>query len=154
MMVLNVSFGIFAFMPQGWLFMAFVIVMESVILTKFLKHQWFNERIYAITTLANIISGIVGFAISMALTGGWWLVVWLPWVSNHEVHIKKLGDIKWIAIYYACAFILTIIIELLINWLFLKKYYKSKQIVKASMIANIVSYAVGTVVLYSVSFNL
>ena len=154
MVLLNVSFGIFALMLQGWLFMAFVILIESVILTKFLKRQWFNKRIYATATLTNTISGIIGFAISIALNGGWWLVVWFPWVSSNEVHIKRIEDIKWLAVYYACAFILTIIIELLTNWLFLKKYYKSKQILKASMIANIVSYAVGTLVLYLFSFNL
>ena len=150
MTLLNVSFGIFAFMPQGWLFMFFVILIESIILTKLLKHQWYNERIYGTAILTNTISGIVGIIASIALNGGWWLVVWFPWVSRYEVHTE---NIKWLVIFYACAFILTIIIELFINWLFLKKRYKTKQILIASMIANIVSYAVGTLVLYSYSFS-
>lgn len=25
----------------------------------------------------------------MALNGGWWLVVWFPWVSKHEVDIHS-----------------------------------------------------------------
>jgi len=153
MVLLNVSFGIFAFLPQGWLFMAFVILIESAIMTKFLKHQWFNKRIYVTTTLTNTISGIVGIVVSMALNGGWFLVVWFPWVSSHEVNTNNAENIKWLVIFYACAFILTIIIELLTNWLFLKKYYKGKQILIASIIANIVSYAVGTLVLYSYSFS-
>jgi len=152
MTLLDVSFGIFAFMPLGWLFMAFVILIECVILTKILKHQWFNKRIYGAATLTNIISGVIGIVISIMLNGGWWLVVWFPWVSSHEVYAKT-EDIKWLAIYYVCAFIMTIIIESLTNWLFLKKYYKKKQILIASVIANIVSYAVGTLVLYSYSFS-
>ena len=151
MMLLNVSFGIFAFLPQGWLFMAFVILMECVILTKLLKHQWYNKRIYCTAILTNTVSGITGILTSIALNGGWWLVVWFPWVSSYEVRTAE--GIKALIIFYACAFILTIIIELFINWLFLKKCYQTKQILIASMIANIVSYAVGTVVLYSYSFS-
>jgi len=150
MILLNVSFGIYAFLPQGWLFMAFIILIESVILTKFLSHKWYDKRIYGITTLTNTISGIIGIVISIVLNGGWWMVVWFPWVSSYEVRPE---NIKWLVIFYACAFILTIIIELFTNWLFLKKHYKSKQILIASMIANIVSYAVGSLVLYSYSFS-
>jgi len=153
MILLNVSFGIFAFLPQGWLFMTFVILIECIILTKSLKHQFFNKRIYAATTLTNIISGIIGIVISMALNGGWWLVVWFPWVSRKEVNVSNTEGIKWLAIYYICAFILTIIVELFTNWLFLREYYKGKKILTASVVANIVSYAVGTFVLYLYSFS-
>ena len=150
MVLLNVSFGIFAFLPQGWLFMAFVILIESVILTKLLRHQWYNKKEYCTATLTNIISGITGIVVSMKLNGGLWLVVWFPWVSSNEVNAR---NINWLVVFYACAFILTIIIELFTNWLFLRKLYKRKQILVASMIANIVSYVVGTLVLYSYSFN-
>jgi hypothetical protein len=151
MILLNVSFGIFAFLPQGWLFMLFVILIECVILTKLLKNKWFNKRIYGIATLTNMISGIIGIIISMALNGGWWLVVWFPWVSSYEV--RTTTHFKALIIYYACAFILTIIIELLTNWLFLKKHYKDRKILTATMLANFVSYTVGTLILYLYSFS-
>jgi len=151
MILLNVSFGIFALLPQGWLFMLFVILIECIILTKFLKNKWFNKRIYGTATLANMVSGAAGMIISIALNGGWWLVVWFPWVSSNEVRTE--AHIKWLFIYYACAFVLTIIIELLANWLFLKKYYKGKKILTATMLANIASYTVGTLVLYLYSFS-
>ena len=153
MTILDVSFGIFAFMPLGWLFMAFVILIECVILTKFLKHRWFNKRIYAAATLTNMISGMTGIAISMGINRGWWLVVWFPWVSRYDVDPKTTYNMNKLFIYYAFAFILTIIIELFTNWLFLRKYYGRKQILTASTVANIVSYAVGTLVLYSFSFS-
>ena len=84
MISLDVSFGIFALMPLGWLFMVFVIGIECVVLTKFLKHQWFNKRIYGVATLTNIISGITGIIISIKINGGWWLVVWFPWVRENK----------------------------------------------------------------------
>jgi len=36
MLPLNVSFGIFAFLPMGWLFMAFVIFGEAFLMCKYL----------------------------------------------------------------------------------------------------------------------
>lgn len=153
MILLDVSFGIFAFLPQGWLFMAFVILIECVIMTKILKENWFDKRIYGIATLTNVISGIVGIVISMILNGGWYLVVWFPWVSSNEINLSNRESLKALIFFYALAFILSIIIESLINWLFLRKRFKTKQILTTTLIANIASYAIGTIVLYSYSFS-
>lgn len=153
MILLDVSFGIFAFLPQGWLFMAFVILIECLIMTKILKKNWFDKRIYGIATLTNVISGIVGVVISMILNGGWYLVVWFPWVSSNEINLSNRESLKALIFFYALAFILSIIIESLINWLFLRKRFKTKQILTTTLIANIASYAIGTIVLYSYSFS-
>ena len=45
LMLLNVSFGIHAFLPMGWLFMAFIIVGEAFLMSKYLIQQNFNKRI-------------------------------------------------------------------------------------------------------------
>lgn len=156
MTLLNVSFGILAFLPQGWLFMAFIILIESLLLSKFLSHKWFKKRIYGIVTFSNVVSGVIGIIISLILNGGWWLVVWFPWVSNNEVFYFSDNSsevLKWLAVYYLCAFILTIILETITNWLFLKKQYKTEKILKATLLVNIISYAIGSIVLYSYSFS-
>jgi hypothetical protein len=153
MILLDVSFGIFAFLPQGWLFMAFVILIECVIMTKVLNQNWFEKKIYGITALTNVISGITGIIISMILNGGWYLVVWFPWVSSNEINPSKSESLRALIIFYICAFILTIIIETIINWLFLRKRFETKRILIATLIANIASYAIGTIVLYSYSFR-
>lgn len=154
MILLNVSFGIFAFLPQGWIFMAFVILIECLILTKVFNQTWFNKKIYGVTALTNVISGIVGIVISMILNGGWYLVVWFPWVSSNEITISNKESLNGLIIFYLCAFLLTIILETLTNWLFLRKIYKIKQILLTTLIANVISYAIGTIVLYSYSFGL
>jgi len=149
--LLNISFGVFAFLPQGWLFMIFVILLECIILTKMLKHKWWDELIYKAVIMSNIISGLTGIVISIALNGGWWLVVWFPWVSRNEVNSAEA--FKCLAVFYLCAFILTLAIELLINWLFLMKDYKNNLILKNSLLANIASYFIGSLVLYLYSFS-
>ena len=154
MTLLNVSFGIFAFMPLGWLFMAFVIIIECLTLTRFLNNKWYDKIIYRTATITNIISGIIGIIISMVLNGGWWLVVWFPWVSAHDVYTPgETPDLTSLYIYYAGAFVLTLIIETTVNILFLRKHYPTKKILLATLLTNIISYAVGTIVLYSYSFN-
>ena len=153
MILLNVSFGIFAFLPQGWLFMIFIILIECLFLSKFLEKKWKDTKIYIVAAVSNLISGITGIVISMSLNGGWWLVVWFPWVSNYEVNIHNPESLKWIIIFYIGAFILSIIIETLINWIFLRKKYKTKKIILSTLWVNLISYIIGSVVLYSYSFN-
>jgi hypothetical protein len=153
MILLDVSFGIFAFMPLGWLFMAFVIVIECVVMTRWLLPVWYNKRIYGVTTLTNIISGLTGIVISMILNGGWYLVVWFPWVSNNEIDLKSKGALLSLVIFYLLAFVLTLIIEIITNILFLKSRYTKRKIIEATIIANVVS-SVGSLVLYSYSFKL
>lgn len=153
MIILNVSFGIFAFLPQGWLFMAFVILFESLLMSKILNKTYFDKRIYGVTTATNIISGIIGILASLKLNGGWWLVVWFPWVSNNEVDVTNNESMKWLYILYACAFALTLIIEMLTNWLLLRKHYKAKELISTTIFVNFLSYIVGTFVLYSYSFG-
>ena len=153
MCLLDVSFGIFAFMPQGWLFMLFVIILECLVMARTLSGRWSDLRIYGVAALTNIISGIIGILISTELNGGWYLVVWFPWVSRNEVNPHDKEDLKGLVIYYALAFILTLIIETIINVLLLRKRYTSRRIIKATVVANILSYAVGTIVLYSYSFH-
>jgi hypothetical protein len=153
MTLLNVSFGIFAFQPLGWLFMAFVILFEGLVMTRLLAPKWFSARIYRVTAWTNMISGVVGIILSMLLNGGWYLVVWFPWVSENEVKVTQKGSLQFLIVYYAVAFLLTLIVETITNIIFMKEEHQAKRIVRATMIANVFSYTVGTVVLYSYSFR-
>lgn len=146
----NVSFGIFAFMPQGWIFMAFIILIESLIISRQLTQDWKDLAIYGRVTISNVVSGVVGILASLKLNGGWWLVVWFPWVSDNEVRLDNPNDIQGLLILYGLAFILTLLIELPLNK-FLFKKYPTRLTLKSSLIANIASYLIGTIVLYSYS---
>lgn len=146
-MLLNVSFGIFAFLPMGWLFMAFIIVGEAFLMSKYLIQRKFNKRIWGSAAISNIVSGVIGIIITMILNGGWWLVVWFPWVSSHEVNIHNPIHLLGLIIYYFAAMILSVLIELLANHLILKKEYPFKKTLNATLIANAFSYFVGALLI-------
>ena len=71
MPLLNVSFGIFAFGPFGWLFMAAVIVLEIFLMARILLKANWNRKVGYAVLLANVVSGAVGIMLSMAINGGW-----------------------------------------------------------------------------------
>ena len=153
MAFLDVSFGIFAFLPQGWVFMGFVIIIECLILSKFLASKWYNQKIYIVAIISNIISGLFGIITTLKMNGGWLLVVWFPWVSSHEIDIHKYHNLRFLIIFYAIAFFVTLILESIVNILMLRKSYSVNKIIRATILANIISYTVGTVVLYTYSFH-
>lgn len=150
MIQLNVSFGIYAFLPQGWMFMIAIILIECFGLSYLLTKQWKDLKIFKTVIISNIISGAIGIIGSMMLTGGWWLIIWFPWVSDNEVSGSE-GFIG-LSILYAIAFILTIIIERFVNHFRLKKDYSKSQIYKMTLFMNIISYTFGTLAMYSYSF--
>ncbi len=147
MLPLNVSFGIYAFLPMGWLFMAFVILGEGFLMSWHLIRKKFNKRIYLTAALSNIISGAVGIISTLELNGGWWLVVWFPWVSKHEVDIRDPQSLRTLILFYAAALILSVLIELLVNHLMLQKRYPFKKTLNATLIANAFSYILGAVLI-------
>ena len=150
MIILNVSFGIYAFLPQGWIFMVAIILIECIGLSYFLTKKVKNKKIYNTVIISNTVSGLVGIIGSMILNGGWWLVVWLPWVSSNEVSSKN--GLKTFMIYYVIAFLLTIIIEGIVNCLMLKKEYSRTQILKMTLLVNCLSYLIGSLAMYTYSF--
>ena len=153
MNLLDVSFGIFAFLPQGWIFMLFIILIEYFITTRYLKNKWHDQKILFVTTLSNTISGLFGIITTMILNGGWFLVVWFPWVSDHEINLNKAGALKYLIIFYLIAFLASVLIEVAINIRFLHKNYANKRIIIATLLANTASYIIGSTLLYTYSFS-
>ena len=147
MLPLNVSFGIYAFLPMGWLFMAFVMLGEGFLMSWHLIRKKFNKRIYLTAAFSNIVSGAIGIITSLALNGGWWLVVWFPWVSKHEVDIRDPQSLLVLVLFYIAALILSVLIELLVNHLMLRKRYPFKKTLHATLIANAFSYILGAVLI-------
>lgn len=150
MTLLNVSFGIYAFLPQGWIFMIAIILIECVGLSYMLTSKWKNRKIYSTVVVSNLVSGILGIITTLSLNGGWWLVVWFPWVSDSEVG----GDdsLRGLIFLYLIAFLLTVIIEGFINLLMLRKEYAKAQILKKTFTVNVISYAIGSIAMYTYTF--
>ena len=151
-LLLKVSFGILILMPQGWIIMILIMLLESFISSELLCKRILNGRITAIVFLANTISGLFGLIITLILNGGWWLVVWFPWVSSHEVDFSIPNVFTSFIIYYIVAFVLSVVIELLINYSMLGKIYPAKKIFRTTLLANLASYFLGSIIIYSLGF--
>ena len=151
-LLLKVSFGILILMPQGWIIMILIMLLESFISSELLCKRILNGRITAIVFLANTISGLFGLIITLILNGGWWLVVWFPWVSSHEVDFSLPNALTGFIIYYIVAFVLSVVIELLINYSMLGKIYPAKKIFRTTLLANLASYFLGSIIIYSLGF--
>jgi hypothetical protein len=148
----NVSFGIFAFTPPGWAFMAVIIVLEVLVVSHYLSGVWWQRKSAIATVTANLISGAIGIVLSLLLNGGWWLVVWMPWVSSKEVEFPRQAI--ELSIFYVAAFVLSVVIEGGIGQLMLKSKFDKKQIWRAFLTANVASYILGSFALYAYSFVL
>jgi hypothetical protein len=153
MLLLNVSFGIFAFLPQGWVFMILIMLLESWLMSRWLCKKKLDQRITGTVFLSNFISGLIGIIVTMILNGGWLLVVWFPWVSSHEIDLSQRSELLSFVIAYFIAFVLSVLIEAIINWLILRKHYPRHQILKSTLLANVVSYLIGSLILYAYSFG-
>jgi len=107
-MLANVSFGILAFTPIGLGLMLAVIAIEAVLLHRFGGTTATTRRLFLVSAVANGVSGAVGFAVSIWLNGGWWLVVWVPWVTANEAVRTQWPELT---AYMAVAFFASIVIE-------------------------------------------
>jgi hypothetical protein len=127
--------------------MLLIILLEACVMSRVLLKQWLSNDIFTSTLASNLASGIVGIVISMILTGGWWLVVWFPWVSSHEVDIHNSMALLGLIAYYVVAMVLSVLIEWGLNHVILRKKYLARSILNATLWANAASYALGAVLI-------
>ncbi len=152
LLLANVSFGILALMPKGWFFMACTVVLEAWLFSRLLFAVPWQRRAALTALTANVISGGAGFGLSILLNGGWWVVVWFPWVSHKEVNTTE--QVLWLSVYYLLAFLLSVTIETLCAQWLLQGRAEKPQIRRTCLLANLASYAAGSTILYTWSFGL
>lgn len=132
--------------------MILIILLEAWLMSRRLCKKRFDQRITGTAFLSNFVSGLTGIITTMILNGGWILVVWFPWVSTHEIDISSPDSLLGFGVIYLIAFVLSVLIETLINWLMLRKRYSTRQIIISTLLANVASYLLGSIILYSLSF--
>ena len=74
-------------------------------------------------------------------------------MSSPQDDVENEEELLSFFLYFALAFVFTVIIELIVNSLFLKKHYEFSPVMRATTIANVVSFMVGSMALYSYSFT-
>lgn len=133
-MLCNVSFGILAFSPLGWGLMLLVILLEGFLLSRLLPTA--SGRSHLITSLAaNAASGAAGFVVSVGVTGGWWLVIWVPWVTAAEASREQWPAL---AVFMMVAYVGSVVIESLVATRFLRDVQFAR-ILTTQALANLAS---------------
>ncbi len=154
MLLLNTSFGKYASMPMGWVFMFLVVVLEAVVMSKVLKKErGYDMGVMISTAVSNVVSGALGACVSKLVDRGWMLVVWFPWVSSVEVDTADSETLFSFVLYFVAAFLGTVLVEILINGLLIRRY-SFKEVAKSTIIANVISYIIGCLAFYSYSFTI
>lgn len=152
MLLLNTSFGKYASMPLGWIFMFLLLVLEAFIMSKALKKQrGYDFGVMASTAVSNVVSGALGAYISKLIDHGWMLVVWFPWVSSIEVDTVDTETLFSFVLYFVAAFLGTVFVEIIINGVLIRRY-SFKDVMKSTIVANVISYMIGCLALYTYSF--
>ncbi len=146
------SFGKYASMPMGWIFMAAIVLIEALVMSYVIRAKRFDTGVMLATTVSNVASAVAGSVISKVINDGWMLVVWFPWVSMVEVDTSNSDSLFEFAIYLVGAFVGTVLIELIINGLLLRRHDYFKSVAVATVISNVISYIVGCTIMYTYSF--
>lgn len=149
----SASFGKYASMPMGWIFMVCIIILEAVVMSKILKPRKFDFGIMSSSVISNVVSGAIGAAVSKAINDGWMLIIWFPWVSQLEVDTTNTNSLFEFALYLAAAFIGTVFIEVIINSILLRRNFYFKTVMRATIITNVISYFIGCLIIYTYSFS-
>lgn len=154
MLTLNVSFGLFALIsPLSWAYDMVVLVLESYLASRMLLKVRYDLQVYATVCLSNVVSGLIGLGLTLLLTGGWIIVIWLPYVGPREVTGPPLGPWGNFAMWYFLAFVLSVGIEFLVNWLCLRRRFDRRSLWRMTWKVNVITYLLGTVFVYSISFG-
>ena len=151
MQLLATSFGKYASLPMGWIFMTCIVIVEALIMSQILSRRMLNPRVLLPTIISNIVSGTVGAVVSKALNKGWMLVIWFPWVSSLEVDADNQESLFSFIVYFVAAFVGTVLIEILLNGMFMKSR-GFKRVMRATIISNVITYLVACFILYTCSF--
>ena len=75
---LNVSMAILILMPQGWAIITAILLLEVSFFYFLLKRQYKFGGLFWRLTISNLVSGVLGFVLSLILNGGWLGVFLVP----------------------------------------------------------------------------
>jgi hypothetical protein len=132
MVILDIMIGaIHALLLAVILFLA-VIIIEGIYLSKQLSSKWLNFEIIGTVNISNIISTLIGIAGVLRIVLSWAEKFFGLNIDNPTI----IGTIFILII----AFFLTILLEVPINVIYLKRSFIKSEIVKYSIYSNILSY--------------
>lgn len=150
MIILDVIAGIYLPNFWAWIFLLFVFVTETLILSFYLRKVIFDKRIFSSIILSNSITTLIGYIFLDENHYGGHLLNWVP-IYRHGWALETGSgeEILWeqSALFLFACFIVTTIIESILNYISLRKVYKTKAICKGTLMINAITYMVGAIII-------
>lgn len=111
---------------------AFIIIflVEGLILSIFLERSFYKGLIYMASFFANLASTLIG----------------LPVITTYYNNLLRFsksfenGELKFYILFFSTCFVFTVLIEILFNRLIINKLHKPNKMVRATIIANFITY--------------
>jgi len=120
-----------------------IIFIEGVFLSKYLDNKLFNKKIVQIVAISNIVTLILG---QIKVFYIFWETFSGPILSRLPIGPDELIVYKG-GIEIVIAFIITLIVESIINTFFLVTDYKWRRILFGTLISNLITYSILTLLI-------
>ena len=146
MISLDVIAGIYLPNFWAWIFLLFVLIAEALLLTLYLRKVLFDKKIYSCIIFSNSVTTFIGYYFLDEGHHGGHLFNWIPVYIYHGVLWEQTS------LLLIASFIVTTILEAILNFIFLRKEYKTKLILKGTIMVNLATYIVGTIIILGYGF--
>ena len=141
MVLINTIFTIyFSGVPLD--FFVSIVLIECLGLSYFLSKTWWNNKICGAVFISNSTSYIMELVGSSYLFSFKQCFAWFPGL------LLGRGSFERLSILYLITFISTVVIEVIINLLMLRKRYQTLEIIRTTFLINVISYLIGGGILY------
>ena len=147
MIVLDIPIGYFIPELFGWLFLVFVIILETFLLSKLLK-KYKIKTVLVLVIAANLLTTLFGYVYGEVTDLD---------IKSHLGHVINLVPFDYhnykysfgrVSTIYIASFMGTMILETLLFYVGLKRYgLKFKEVALKSLIINLASYFVGLIII-------
>ncbi len=135
MVLLNMMIGTMDVLI-GFLVLLAIIIIETVFLSKTLTDKWIKSKIFYTVLFSNLLSTLVDFLGLLS-----WL--WDSIVSQIKIIFSLPQDFTsnyFVLGFFIIAFILTLLLEIPFNLLFLKSDFAIRSIIIGTINANLITY--------------
>jgi hypothetical protein len=126
----------------GWIFLVFVILLEGMILSKRLFAQALEKRCLAAALVSNLVTTVAGYLVFDEEKRGGHVFSWIP-VDEYRGSILIF---QTLFLFLAC-FLMSVLLEAVVNSLLLKEHKPWRQVARATLRANIITYVAAALVL-------
>ncbi|MBS1638163.1 MAG: hypothetical protein JST26_19780 [Bacteroidetes bacterium] len=142
MISLDVIVGFYMPQAAGWLFLVFVLLVESLCLSRWLSKSWFNTRIWLAVLAANAVTTLLGFVALDEQHHGGHLLNWVP----IDEHYSRVIIGRTILI-FTTSFLCSVLIETILLYLLLKNHFIRLRIISGAILINVITYLIAGIIL-------